>query len=720
MFRLFRFLAMFTLILLPAIELVAQPVWVQGTPVVESTGPVSITLNYGMNMTGTVYIIVYNYENTSNLSSSYVRFMALWGSGSGIVETAVLSVKKGDENKILQTVLQVTDPDRVHTIYIVAADSKRNLQANPVRLTARTLPCQPANAGSGGDECDRDFILSAVPLLGTGVWSRVSGPGSASFSPNAGTPDATVTVSVYGTYVFRWTENSGGCRSSDEVTVNFYRPPVANAGSGGSECDLDFNLQAVSTSSETAGTWTMTSGTGTATFVPSSNSPAATVTVSEYGIKVFTWTVTNGTCTASSDVTVSFSRPPVANAGTGGNNCGLEFYFNAVPSSGTGTWTRVSGPGTVRYSPDNHDPMARVTVSAFGTYVFRWTEVSGTCTSSSDVTVGFFEQVSANAGSGGDECDLNFILSAVQGTGTGTWSKVSGPGNATFAPDAHRNNATVTVTQPGEYDFAWTEVSNNCTSTDVIRVVFHTPPAVNAGPDVAICRGGSIRLGATGTGAFSWTPANLLNNPAIADPLATPAVTTVFTVTLTDPWGCRNTDRVTVEVRDRPTAFAGADQMLDFLFETDLEADAPGSNETGEWSVVSGSASFTDINSSDTHVWDLSIGDNALVWRVSNSTCEPAADTVVIRINELVLPSLITPDMDGNNDFFVIKGIESLGRVSMKVFNRWGACVFTSNDYANDWDGKDDNGNPLTEDTYYYVFLTDKIDAIKGFIVIKY
>lgn len=711
---------MFTLILLPAIKLVAQPVWVQGTPVVESTGPVSITLNYGMNMTGTVYIIVYNYENTSNLSSSYVRFMALWGSGSGIVETAVLSVKKGDENKILQTVLQVTDPDRVHTIYIVAADSKRNLQANPVRLTARTLPCQPANAGSGGDECDRDFILSAVPLLGTGVWSRVSGPGSASFSPNAGTPDATVTVSVYGTYVFRWTENSGGCRSSDEVTVNFYRPPVANAGSGGSECDLDFNLQAVSTSSETAGTWTMSSGTGTATFVPSSNSPAATVTVSEYGTKVFTWTVTNGTCTASSDVTVSFSRPPVANAGTGGNNCGLEFYFNAVPSSGTGTWTRVSGPGTVRYSPDNHDPSARVTVSVYGTYVFRWTEVSGTCTSSSDVTVGFFEQVSANAGSGGDECDLNFILSAVQGTGTGTWSKVSGPGNATFAPDAHRNNATVTVTQPGEYDFAWTEVSNNCTSTDVIRVVFHTPPVVNAGADVAICRGGSIRLGATGTGAFSWTPANLLNNPAIADPLATPAATTVFTVTLTDPWGCRNTDRVTVEVRDRPTAYAGPDQILDFLFETDLEADAPGSNETGEWSVVSGSASFTDINSSETHVWDLSIGDNALVWRVSNSTCEPAADTVVIRINELVLPSLITPDMDGNNDFFVIKGIESLGRVSMKVFNRWGACVFTSNDYANDWDGKDDNGNPLAEDTYYYVFLTDKIDAIKGFIVIKY
>ena len=76
--------------------------------------------------------------------------------------------------------------------------------------------------------------------------------------------------------------------------------------------------------------------------------------------------------------------------------------------------------------------------------------------------------------------------------------------------------------------------------------------------------------------------------------------------------------------------------------------------------------------------------------------------------------------MDGNNDYFVIKGIESLGSVSLRIFNRWGACVFTDDGYANDWDGKDDNGNPLPEDTYYYVFKSEIVDAIKGYIVIKY
>ena len=188
----------------------------------------------------------------------------------------------------------------------------------------------PAGVGSGGDECDRDFVSGAVRF-----WVMDNGlvflDRNSRFIPNNRTPNATVRVSQYGTYVFRWTESNGGCISSDEITVNFYQPPLANAGRGGDECDLDFNLSAVIFSSaETKGVWTMTAGTGTAVFVPDAGSPSATVTVSEYGTKTFTWTVTNGTCTASSDVIVNFNRPPVANAGTGGNNCGASFIFNAA------------------------------------------------------------------------------------------------------------------------------------------------------------------------------------------------------------------------------------------------------------------------------------------------------------------------------------------------------------------------------------------------------
>ena len=714
-----KLVSVYSLILLPVTATYAQPVWVKETPAVASTGPLSITLNYGINVTGTVYIIVYNTNNTEIYSSSTVRTWALHGPSGSIVATAIISIKNADINKILQRVLSVKDPNQVHTIYIVAANSKGNLQASPVRLNATTLSCPVANAGSGGNECDRNFVLNAVPVFGTGIWTRVSGPGNASFSPNASTPNATVTVTVYGTYVFRWTESQGVCRSSGEITVNFYQPPVANAGSGGSVCNLNFVLNAVPGSVDVKGLWILTSGTGTVTFSPDASSPTATVTVSEYGTKIFTWTLTNGPCSSSSSVTVNFNQPPIANAGPGGNNCGLEFYFSAVPSSGTGTWTRVSGPGTASYSPNNHDPGAKVTVTAYGTNVFRWTEVNGICTSSSTVTVSFYAQVSANAGNGGDECDLNFALNAVPGSGTGTWTKEGGPGNSTFSPNNHQYNATVTVTQPGEYDFAWTEVNNNCTSTDVIRVVFHSAPALDAGPDAVICKGGNIRLQAQGTGTFSWTPANLLNNAAIPDPVATPVATTIFTVTLTDLWGCRNTDRVNIEVRERAVVYAGPDQILDFLFETLLEATPLNVSETGEWEILSGTGTFSNRNSNKTNVSALSLGENRILWSVTNGVCSASTDTVLVKINKLIIQTFLTPNGDGNNDLFIIRGLESLGKARLTIFNRWGAILFVNDNYGNDWDGKDNKGNILQDDTYFYVLKPEKIAAIKGYIVIK-
>ena len=323
--RFVKFFAILSVLLLSVTETYAQPVWIKGTPSIVSTGPLSITLNYGINVIGTVYIVVYNFNNTTIYSSSTIRTRAQSAPSGTVVATAVTAVKSADVGKILQIVLSVIDPNKIHTVYIVAADSKAVLQASPVRLNATTLPCPSADPGSGGNECDRNFVLNARPVFGTGIWTKVSGPGNATFSPNASTATATVTVTAFGTYVFRWTETQGVCKSSGDITVNFYQMPVANAGSGGNECDLDFILSAVAGSIEVQGIWSMTSGTGTATFSPNASSPTATVTVSEYGTKVFTWTVTNGPCSVSSSVTVNFYQQPRANPGTGGNNCGLEF-----------------------------------------------------------------------------------------------------------------------------------------------------------------------------------------------------------------------------------------------------------------------------------------------------------------------------------------------------------------------------------------------------------
>jgi len=54
----------------------------------------------------------------------------------------------------------------------------------------------------------------------------------------------------------------------------------------------------------------------------------------------------------------------------------LTVNLAAIPSVGTGTWSLVSGPGTMTFAPDVNTPGAIATASEYGTYVVRWTEVN--------------------------------------------------------------------------------------------------------------------------------------------------------------------------------------------------------------------------------------------------------------------------------------------------------------------------------------------------------
>ncbi|HKK43810.1 MAG TPA: hypothetical protein VJ963_15445, partial [Bacteroidales bacterium] len=78
----------------------------------------------------------------------------------------------------------------------------------------------------------------------------------------------------------------------------------------------------------------------------------------------------------------------------------------------------------------------------------------------------------------------------------------------------------------------------------------------NAGPDVSICKGSSVTLNGSGGDTYSWSPATGLSNPNIQDPLASPSVTTTYTLTATRG-SCISTDQVTVTVNQVPAAVLG-------------------------------------------------------------------------------------------------------------------------------------------------------------------
>jgi sugar lactone lactonase YvrE len=97
---------------------------------------------------------------------------------------------------------------------------------------------------------------------------------------------------------------------------------------------------------------------------------------------------------------------------------------------------------------------------------------------------------------------------------------------------------------------AW-NVCGNASLLAALQV--SSPPLIIQPPTPQICRGLSITLSVPVSGlGYSWSPASTLNSSTADTVVATPSVTTTYTVTGTDSLGCLATDTITVAVNTPP------------------------------------------------------------------------------------------------------------------------------------------------------------------------
>ena len=113
-------------------------------------------------------------------------------------------------------------------------------------------------------------------------------------------------------------------------------------------------------------------------------------------------------------------------------------------------------------------------------------------------------------------------------------------------------------TVPGIYDVTLVVYdTNGCYSSDSVTITV-TIGSFEGGvvqPVSPICPGGSYQFDAFGGANYSWTPANLLDNPTISNPTATISVTTTFTVIISDSCGSVSVP-VTLQVFDNPLSIS--------------------------------------------------------------------------------------------------------------------------------------------------------------------
>ena len=279
------------------------------------------------------------------------------------------------------------------------------VSAGPDRVI--TLPATATLQGSASDDGK-----PSPPAAMTLRWTRVSGPGTVTFSaPAAAVTNAS--FSAAGTYVLQLTASDSVLSRSDSVTVTVNAAATNAAPTVSAGPDRVITLPATASLQGSASDdgkpsppgamtlrWTRVSGPGTVTF----SAPTAAVTSASFsaaGTYVLQLTASDSVLSRSDSVTVTVNAAttnaaPTVSAGpdrviTLPSTATLQGSASddgkpSPPAAMTLRWARISGPGTVIFSA----PTAAVTSASFsaaGTYVLQLTASDSVLSRSDSVTV---------------------------------------------------------------------------------------------------------------------------------------------------------------------------------------------------------------------------------------------------------------------------------------------------------------------------------------------
>lgn len=560
----------------------------------------------------------------------------------------------------------------------------------------------PVTADAGGDVAFCS-LSGALHAIGTGTWS---GPDAVTLG-NTTDPASSITADAPGTYVLTWTVTNGLCVAQSSINATFAQPPQAGDDGSITLCS-DAGPVALFDQligAQSGGTWTTSSGAPhNGTYDPAIDAPG-----------VLTYTLP-GTAPCPADAaTVLVTEMTAADAGTDallalcGHDAPVDLFtaLNGEPATG-GSWTGPDGgafsgpfdpttsvPGTYTYTVNATAPCmnasATVTVSVMPPPDASWNEPSPVCSASGPL-------------------DLDALAATVAG---GSWSGPGVNGHA-FDPASLEGEQTIvhSVTQDG------------CTATAEGTITVLASPVADAGNDDATCTLTYALQAAAAPGIGGWSA---LDGGVFTDPAAAGTSVQVdqpgtyrFIRTVTNgPCSDADTVIITFHMADQPANVdAGPDRVQNIRTSAELTGTADGATTT-HWSIIHGTGVFDDAAALATMVHGLAVGPNTIVLSAQAGSCPPRSDTLTIMVNDLFIPTGFSPNGDGVNDTFEVVGVDVFADNTLTVFNRWGQVVYSATAYANQWDGRGDNGQELMDDTYYYVLKLDRASTYNGYLIIK-
>ena len=293
----------------------------------------------------------------------------------------------------------------------------------------------------------------------------------------------------------------------------------------------------------------------------------------------------------------------------------------------------------------------------------------------------------------------------------GSTATLTASGGTSYSWSSGETTAAITKGIAGTYTVTVTN-ANVCTSTKSAAITVNAlplTPTITADGSKTFCAGGSVTLNSSAGTSYLWSTGATTSSIN---------VTTAenYTIRITNASGCQSISSLatTVIVNELPIAIASNNGPVFTRSAINLTG-APAGMTTYTWTGPGGFVSSS--QSPLVSMSALAAMAGVYTLTVTNDSGCADTDTTTVKVNALPVPSVITPNDDGKNDYFVIG--EIIDQVEIIIFNRWGNEVYKNGNYQNDWVGRNNKGNALPGDTYFYILKFKDGTVKKGSVLIK-
>ncbi|MDX1906847.1 MAG: PKD domain-containing protein [Bacteroidia bacterium] len=599
------------------------------------------------------------------------------------------------------------DTTTIYTLFVTSANGCTSVNTTLDTLSTIVVSVRERPVVEAGR--DTSICLGeTVQLLGyaseagpqyTYAWTPATGLSDSSIQAPLASPPLTVTY-----FLVAW---SNGCPSvADSVTLTVNTIPTLQTLPQYEVCALDsVQLQVLAGGDPEATAysyqWSPVAGLSDPNIRNPIASPAQTTVYSLIASSNF------GCASDTETVTVVVLPAPVADAGSDTVVC----RGDTIQLQGTHTFAGGAGTMPVFYTWTPADALSSQFVATplaapLQTTLYTLTTSSGSCTTEDKILITVAEPVTAFATSDTNRiCQGDSVqLTGLGGMGAATylWTPAAGLSDpASPAPMAAPDTTTT---------YVLTVTESVCSDRAAVTILVNPAPRptflssqTSGCEDLTV----SFLQDAPNAVAYIWDfgDGSPITNAANPTHTFTEPGTYAVSLVVTGAGGCEAVSLPVVIQVFAPGVAA---------FSATPDAETP---------VVlpDAAVTFNDLSTGAVSwFWDFGDGKTAAEQHPVHTYTQPGNYTVTLTITDangcvdqyqygiltvvetnVLIPNVFTPNDDGVNDTFTIQynGGEDF---QVKILDRWGRPVFSSQSPANAWDGLTPGGSPAADGVYYY------------------